>query len=172
MPSPTYHRIDAGAEHGHQPQFSLGSLFFQQDGYLMTREGEALSPKLSWSDAPEGTRSFVLVMEEADSFEPQPTHWLLYDIPTWTRSLPEGCPRVGIGGLNDFGHQGYEAPFAVDEEERRYRFVLRAVAVDSLDLPAGAARAEVEAALAPHLLGRVELAARYKRHDRDAALAR
>ena len=49
-----------------------------------------MSPPLSWSGAPSGTRSFVLVCldPDADNF----VHWVMYDIPTSVSSLPEGVP--------------------------------------------------------------------------------
>jgi len=150
-------------------EFSLGSLFFQQDGYLLprdTRDGEALSPKLSWSDVPAETQSFVLVMESADSYAPQ-VHWVLFDIPAWTRSLPEGYPRVGIRGQNDFEHQGYEGPNPpVEQGDHRYRFLLYALGTPSLGLSAGATAEEVKEAMAAHVLGCAELRARYRSHRR------
>ena len=54
-----------------------------------TCDGEDLAPPLVWSDAPEGTRSFAIVMEGPDAVRGTFTHWLLYDIPATTTVLWE-----------------------------------------------------------------------------------
>ncbi|WP_322098855.1 YbhB/YbcL family Raf kinase inhibitor-like protein [Microvirga roseola] len=54
--------------------------------------GENASPPLSWSGAPEGTRSFAVVVDDPDAPGDKPfTHWVAYNIPADTTSLREGC---------------------------------------------------------------------------------
>ena len=70
--------------------FTLTSSAFQ-DGETIPRQftcdGNDLAPPLAWSEAPEGTRSFVLIMEDPDAPHGTFTHWLLYDIPATTTEL-------------------------------------------------------------------------------------
>jgi Raf kinase inhibitor-like YbhB/YbcL family protein len=58
-----------------------------------TGYGDFTSPPLSWSGAPEGTREFVLTLEDPDvPLERFSVHWLLYDIPATVTALPATSP--------------------------------------------------------------------------------
>jgi Raf kinase inhibitor-like YbhB/YbcL family protein len=62
-----------------------------------TQAGEQVSPPLAWSNVPDGVQSFVLVARDLDAAVGQGTddmlHWLLWNIPAATRSLPEAVPQ-------------------------------------------------------------------------------
>jgi hypothetical protein len=85
-----------GGGGGNQGNLSLSSTAFANNGTIPLRYastdagGQNVSPPLSWSGAPSGTRSFVLVCldPDADNF----VHWVMYDIPASVNSLPEGVP--------------------------------------------------------------------------------
>ena len=59
-----------------------------------TQAGTQTSPAFAWSNVPEGTESFVLIAHDLDSATGTGTddilHWMLWNIPGATRSLPEG----------------------------------------------------------------------------------
>jgi Raf kinase inhibitor-like YbhB/YbcL family protein len=55
------------------------------------RSGQNVSPPLAWKDAPPGTRSFVLIVEDPDAPSGTFRHWALYDIDPRRSSLPEGA---------------------------------------------------------------------------------
>jgi Raf kinase inhibitor-like YbhB/YbcL family protein len=59
--------------------------------------GEGTSPALTWTNAPAGTRSFVLHMHDMDVARNRTTddqvHWLVWNIPGTSTGLPEGVPR-------------------------------------------------------------------------------
>ena len=57
-----------------------------------TCDGENVSPRLEWSDPPQTTRSFALVVDDPDAAGTTWVHWVLYNIPAEARSLPEGMP--------------------------------------------------------------------------------
>ena len=88
--------------------FTLTSSAFE-DGEMIPREftcdGEDLAPPLAWADAPEGTRSFALVMEGPDAVHGTFTHLLLHDIPVKTTVLWE--PTCAIALCNSFCQAGY-----------------------------------------------------------------
>lgn len=73
--------------------------------------GGNASPQLSWRHAPPGTRSFAVVAYDITA---QFTHWIIYNIPADTPSLPDnaGVPgsSFGVQNENDFfnGIPGYK----------------------------------------------------------------
>lgn len=60
------------------------------------RDGDNLSPGLSWSGVPDGTKSFALIMDDPDAPTPKPwVHWIIYNIPASQTSLAEGLKTEG-----------------------------------------------------------------------------
>lgn len=59
-----------------------------------TGEGADVSPPLSWSGLPEGTKELVLICDDPDAPRDEPwVHWVIYKIPASATGLPEGVPR-------------------------------------------------------------------------------
>jgi Raf kinase inhibitor-like YbhB/YbcL family protein len=146
--------------------FTLTSSAFG-DGDTIPREftcdGEDLAPPLAWSDAPEGTRSFALVMEDPDAARGTFTHWLLYDIPATTTVLYE---QAGAKALcNGFHQADYGGPCPpLDDGPHRYVFTLHAVDVPSLGLY-DRTRQALECSLHTHTLATAQLVGRYERRS-------
>jgi len=92
----------------------LVSSAFQQGGVIprnYTGEGDDISPPLSWSKVPEGTRSFALICHDPDAPLVTPgaygfVHWVLYNIPASATQLAESETSY-TGGANNFGNTGY-----------------------------------------------------------------
>lgn len=126
--------------------------------------GKAASPPLSWSGAPEGTQSWVLVLERLDRRAPS-VHWLVYDLPGAARSLPEGLPESerldggGLHGRNDFGNLGYDGPRS-DEADGDLRLVLYALDKRLSGVGARMTWHEIRRLLDGHVLDRAELQVR------------
>ena len=79
-----------------------------------TGDGDDVSPALSWSRAPEGTKSFALICHDPDAPLVKPgtygfVHWVLYGIPGSLTELPEAVSDY-VQGVNDFGNAGYGGP--------------------------------------------------------------
>jgi len=129
-----------------------------------TCDGDNLAPPLTWSDPPEGTRSFALVMEDPDAPNGTFTHWLLYDIPATATELRE---RVGGKALrNGFGRAGYGGPCPPPGHgPHRYVFTLYAADVPALDVH-GRTREALEHSLRAHTLGTARLMGRYERKSK------
>lgn len=144
--------------------FRLTSPAFEADGPIpaaCTCEGRDEPPVLAWSGAPEGTKSFALVMDDPDAPGGTFTHWLLYDVPGEATGL--GTATVGRSLRNDFGRTGYGGPCPPRGHGRhRYYFTLHAVDVPSLGL-SGGTRADLEATLARHSLGTARLMGHFER---------
>ena len=59
--------------------------------------GEGTSPAMSWTNTPPGTQSFVINFRDLDvarnRTNDDQAHWVVWNIPATTTSLPEGVPR-------------------------------------------------------------------------------
>src|SRR5699024_7841129 len=86
--------------------------------------GENLSPDLSWSGAPEGTRSFAVTCFDTDS-PPGSGIWLwvAWDIPAASTSVPSGVAPARAGlkpAIKGFGRVGYDGPNPPEGLSHRY----------------------------------------------------
>jgi Raf kinase inhibitor-like YbhB/YbcL family protein len=151
--------------------FSVRSPMFE-DGEVIpvefTCDGDNLSPALTWEDAPQGTRSFALIVHDPDAPAGDWVHWLIYDIPGNRDDLPSGVRErdivagVGIQGRNDFRRTGWGGPCPPQGPPHRYLFHLMALDT-TLDLDPGIDREALLAAVRGHVLGEAELMGRYQR---------
>jgi Raf kinase inhibitor-like YbhB/YbcL family protein len=134
--------------------------------------GEDVSPHLSWSGFPQGTRSFVVTVYDPDA----PTasgfwHWALVDIPASVTELPTGAgdesgsglPRGSFQLRNDAGMARYlgAAPPA-GHGKHRYFTVVHAVDVESLGIGEDATPAFLGFNLFSHTLGRAVIVPWYE----------
>jgi len=127
------------------------------------------SPQLSWSGAPEGTRSYVVTCFDPDA--PTPSgfwHWCLVDIPADVTSLDTGAasgdlPAGAFHVRNDGGEAGFMGAAPPEgDQPHRYFFVVHAVEDDSLGVDAEASNAVVSFNLAFKTLGRAILHGTYQ----------
>ncbi len=133
-----------------------------------TGEGEDVSPKLEWSEAPKGTKSIAVICDDPDAPVGTWTHWVLFNLPPDMRSLAEGQAKDkefkngARHGLNDWKQPGYRGPMPPPGKAHRYFF--RVYALDAvLGLAAGATRKDVLAAMEGHILAQGEVMGTYKR---------
>jgi Raf kinase inhibitor-like YbhB/YbcL family protein len=97
-----------------------------------TRDGEDVSPPLSWDDVPEEAKSFALISDDPDAPGGNWVHWLVCDIPANVREIPEGSVPEGARQVkNDFGKPDYGGP-APPSGVHRYYFKLYALDVEKL----------------------------------------
>lgn len=131
-------------------------------------EGEDVSPPLSWSNPPQGTRSYVVICHDPDA--PLITgdgnygfvHWVLYNIPGNVTSLPEGTEEH-TAGRNDFGNVGYGGPMPPDGHGvHHYYFWVLALDTEP-NLEPGLTMWEVLARVEPNVLGMNRLLGTYER---------
>jgi Raf kinase inhibitor-like YbhB/YbcL family protein len=145
--------------------FALDSTAFQNAQPIPSRnscEGEDVSPPLSWSNVPEGTRSLALVVDDPDASDGVFTHWVAWGLDPAAAGLEEGEPGPREG-QNDFGTTGYRGP-CPPPGDGRHRYVFRLYALDTdLELGAGASKAELEQAISGQVLTTAELIGTYER---------
>lgn len=138
-----------------------------------TCEGEDLSPPLRWSGVPAAAQSLALVVADPDAPDPAKpkrtwVHWVLVDLPPGDGALPAGVPadRLPPGtrvGKNDWERADYGGPCP---PIGRHRYFHTLYALDTR-LPAlrSPTRAELEKAIAGHVLARAELIGTYQKQE-------
>ncbi len=133
-----------------------------------TAAGVDVSPPLAWGQAPAGTASFALLLEDLDAPGGIFTHWLVYNIPPTEAGFGEGVPvgeQLPNGarqGKNSFGKLGYGGPNPPPGAAHRYRF--KVFALDSkLPAQSGMMRTQLLTAMQGHVLAQGELNGTYKK---------
>jgi Raf kinase inhibitor-like YbhB/YbcL family protein len=132
-----------------------------------TCDGRDVSPPLSWTDVPSGTRALALVCDDPDAPAGVWVHWVVYDLPASASGLPEGVPPRpeieggGLQGRNDFRKIGWGGP-CPPSGTHRYVFTLSALDA-STGLAAGVRKAELLAAIEGRVLTRATLTGTYRR---------
>ena len=150
----------------------LPSTAFTPGGAIPRRhtcEGDDVPPPLDWSDAPAGTRSLALIVDDPDAPDPAApqrtwVHWVVYEIPTSTHGLDGGgapLPQGAREGQNDWKRPGWGGP-CPPIGTHRYFFKLYALDTVLPDLHAPT-QAALERAIHGHVLAQCELVGTYRK---------
>jgi hypothetical protein len=116
--------------------------------------GDNVSPQLSWTNVPDGTKSFIILMTDPQSrggagFD----HWVAYGIPASVTGFAEGEVSKPsdkyVGGKSSTGVGFYSGPCALpNQTAHHFNFVLVATDFGPTDLPPGLSGREVQDKLA------------------------
>lgn len=141
--------------------------------YTQAAKGTPVSPSLMWTNVPDGTVSFALILHDPDTSLNKTTnevlHWMIFNIPGTARSLPEGVPAQAqlpdgsIQALNQshkIGYMGMGA--AAPGPYHHYTFELFALDT-KLSLGPDATQADVLKAMDGHILMKAVLVGRFHR---------
>ena len=145
------------AQHTIPPQFS--------------RDGGNVSPPIEWREAPAGTRSFALIVEDPDAPKGTFRHWAAYDIPSDTRQLTEAAGSRESGptlqmGRNDFGNARYDGPQPPPGHgTHHYHFRLFALDVPELEVSPDSPASDILAAAEEHALEEAEVIGLFEKSD-------
>ena len=117
--------------------------------------GENVSPELSWSGVPDGTKSFALTMVDPEGRGGLGVfHWVAYGIPANVTSFAEGevskASDKYVGGKSTQGVGNYSGPCTPAGSPHHYTFKIIATDLDPKELPPGLTLPELEAKLAGH----------------------
>ncbi|XXZ09782.1 YbhB/YbcL family Raf kinase inhibitor-like protein [Sorangium sp. So ce315] len=162
---------------GGKTMLSLASPAFAQRGEIPiehTCEGADRSPPLTWSSLPPGTRSLALIVDDPDAPDPRApkttwVHWVVYNLPPAAEGLPAGAADGGLPegarhGLNDWKRPAYGGPCP---PVGRHRYFHKLYALDTVLPDLGTpTKAQLEAAMAGHVLAHVELVGTYQKTKR------
>ena len=155
-------------------RLSISSPAFAPNGAIPSKhtcEGEDVSPVLTFSGPPDGTKSLVLIVDDPDAPDPAApkmtwVHWVLYDLPPATSGLPEavtprGLPVGAREGKNDWRRTGWGGPCP---PIGTHRYFFRLYALDTLlgDLHEPT-KATLLKAMEGHLLAQAEAMGTYRK---------
>jgi Raf kinase inhibitor-like YbhB/YbcL family protein len=167
--------LSLGDAWGTEMALMITSPAFKQGGKIpstYTCEGDDVSPPLAFAGTPKGTKSLALVIDDPDAPDPKApkrvwVHWVVVNLPPETNGLEEnaaarGLPAGAVQGVNDFQNKAYGGPCP---PIGRHRYFHKLYALD-VTLPAKAlSKAELEAAMEGHMLGKAELMGTYQQGD-------
>jgi Raf kinase inhibitor-like YbhB/YbcL family protein len=151
--------------------FAISSASFPSGGDIpkkYTCDGADISPELSWTEPPQGTKSFAVIAEDPDAPAGTWTHWVLFDLSPETTSLAESVNKIDElpggerQGRNDFRKIGYNGPCPPPGKPHRYFYKIFALG-EKLNLEPGASKADVEKAMEGLILGQAEWMGKYQR---------
>jgi len=163
------------------PGFTLQSPDIQADALIDSRfefdgfgcSGENKSPALTWSGAPQGTKSFAVTVYDPDA----PTgsgwwHWFVIDIPATVTELPADAGAVGDANLPqgarhvriDYGVSGWGGVCPPEgDPPHRYVFTVHALGTDKLEIPPDATAALAGFMVNANSLGKASFTSKYGR---------
>jgi len=169
IPMPTIENTDYMFGGTAAPTFTLTSSVVSEGGALpalYTCDGDSSTVPLAWSNPPDGTTSYALVMHHVDPEGVIKWYWVLYDIPAATTSLPENVTGVGTLGNNSVNPVvGYAPPCSVGPGAKTYTYTLYALSAPPVITvpPADVSREVLLAAIADRTLGSAQLNVVYSR---------
>lgn len=150
------------------PDFAQGAPIPKVHAYK--GEGKNTPPRLAWTNVPKGTVELALIMDDPDAPTPEPwVHDVLYHIPVDAtpdlmviRGASVDSAARFTAGANSWNEKDWGGPKPPPGKPHRYFFRLYALDVH-LELPPGATKAQLLAAMKGHILGVAELMGTYQR---------
>jgi hypothetical protein len=139
----------------------LASSSFEDGRDIPRRHGkrfENVSPQLSWTGAPDGTRSFALSIVDRHPVARNFLHWLVVDIGAHVSALAEGAAGGMPAGAREASP--YAGPFP-PSGTHDYELTLYALDTDRLDLPRKVSLDAFTRAVEPHTLATARLVGRF-----------
>lgn len=133
-----------------------------------TKDGDDVSPPLSWSKGPDGTKSYAIDCEDPDAPGGTWWHWIMFNLAPEATSLAENQAKSAssaqgvLQGSNDFHKPGYNGPAPPAGKVHHYYF--KVMALDTkLSLSENADKDAFKKALKGHVLAEGRLTGVYKR---------
>jgi Raf kinase inhibitor-like YbhB/YbcL family protein len=131
--------------------------------------GQAQSPPLIWTGAPDGTKSFAVVVFDPDGFNGLGVaHWVMYGIPPTVSALPQGAGSVAtlpyVNGMQGYGKPGFRG-FCPPKGQSLHHYVMTVYALDLAPdaLAPGLTRDALLAAFKGHVLRASSIVGRFGR---------
>ena len=139
------------------PAFDEGGMIPEK----YTCDGEDMSPALSWSSVPEGTKTLALISDDPDAPMGTWVHWLIWNIPPNITGFSKGENITYPQGKNDFGKLDYGGPCP---PSGTHRYFFKLYALDTmLELKEGVNKKQLESAMSGHIIEETQLMGTYER---------
>ena len=145
------------------PVFAVTSSAFAEGEVIPRRytcDAQNVSPPLTLSGVPADAFSLALILDDPDAPGGTWVHWVEFNIDP-VSEIPEDVGALGTAGLNSFGITIYGGP-CPPSGTHRYFFKVFALDV-TLNLAAGASKAQLLAAMEGHVIAQAELMGLYSR---------
>ncbi|MCL1466749.1 YbhB/YbcL family Raf kinase inhibitor-like protein [Argonema galeatum] len=154
-------------------QFSEGKnlpLSMVYRGYGCT--GNNISPELTWSGEPAGTKSYAITFFDPDASTGVGWwHWTIFNIPGNVHKLAANAGKPGTNlapsgskqGYTDYGNSEYGGPCPPAGDSHGYVFTIYALNVNSLPIGSEATGAMLNVSMKEHILAKATLKGRYGR---------
>ncbi len=128
-----------------------------------TCDGKNINPPLAWSGAPNSTQSFALIVDDPDAPSGDWAHWILWNMPPTTTSIPERFLPTSpmVEGTTSFSDAAYGGP-CPPSGTHRYYFKLYALNT-TLTLQSTATKEDLVQAMQGHIIDQAELIGLYLR---------
>src|SRR6202047_1683009 len=153
-----------------KPGLTLTTPAFDDGGIIPNKytqaaeSGAAVSPKLTWTNVPDGVVSFAIILHDPDTSLNKTTnevlHWMIFNIPGTARELPEGVPAQAqlpdgsIQALNRGQKVGYMG-MGARAPGPYHHYTYELFALDTkLSLGPDASQADVMKAMDGHILAK------------------
>ena len=129
--------------------------------------GENISPDLRFAGVPAGAKSLALIVHDPDAPHPHGWyHWLVADIPVTVAGVAKGA-KFALPARElptDFGKPGYNGPCPPKGSgPHHYHFILYALDVEKIELPAGMTPYQVHQAIRLRAVKETEITGLYER---------
>ena len=151
------------------PDFNNNQLLDRQ----FTGYGANKMPRLSWSNSPQGTKSYALIVDDPDAPDGTWVHWVVFNIPATQTSFDKPLGRSAQRaegtrqGMTDFKKLGYDGP-KPPKGNGPHRYFFKLYALDTLlDLPGGkrTKKEDVVNAMKEHVLAQSQLIGLYEKNS-------
>jgi Raf kinase inhibitor-like YbhB/YbcL family protein len=133
-----------------------------------TCDGKNISPKVSWSHVPDGTKTIALIIDDPDAGSTPWVHWVIFNIPANQKGLKKNIPAKkqlksgAIQGTNSFKKIGFDGP--CPPRGPAHQYVMKLYALNTkFDLKGNSTKAQVVQAMKKHVIAKAVLKAKYKR---------
>lgn len=152
-------------ERGVGSQLHVSSQSFAHEGNIpdqFTCAGKNIVPHISWTDAPDGAKSFALICDDPDAPKGTWVHWIVFNIPSNVTEVGNGMPIIGIQGNNSWDKPSYGGPCPPAGKAHRYVFTIYALNT-MLNLKLGATKEALLQAMQGHVLAQGVLIGLYQK---------
>jgi Raf kinase inhibitor-like YbhB/YbcL family protein len=138
--------------------------------YADAAGGRNQNPPLRWGGAPEGTKSFAILMYDLHKVAKNWVHWAVVNIPPEVNMISEGAsgspgmPEGSVELINSYGEKGYGGPCPPKGSgNHEYKFIVYALRTDRANVKNPVTAESFMSAVKADMLGKAEISGYFMR---------